>query len=457
MKSLFITMTKAQEDLMQVVSTRWTNQLYSLPSLNEDECRKGVEWLYKFSGLEKPKVYFCQSILEAQVLVNVLKSENNNVMANVIANVMANVIANVMANVRANVGANVRANVMDNVWANVGDNVGANVGANVMANVGANVGANVRANVSNNVMANVWANVRANVGDNVMANVGDNVSNNVGANVELLCSYGDVSDYGWVSFYDYFTEIGILENSSFNNFRDLLKSGYFTMIQMRNACFVVRNPKFINLENNQMHSLKGNAIEFNDGWGMNFIQGRYLPPNTFNKLVSKEYTFEDFLKEDNEEFKSTVLLYIQLVEGDNGLFNFLSQNMKEIDTYVDKKNEEFLINTKGMNVGVYNLFKGSIGAIELSAVRCYCPSTDRMFFLFCENQYTNAKDAIASLCRIPKKMQGHLLYLQRQGERFSAVWSEEGKLIRKNMTQDDLQDTVALSGDEYFEKMRFEY
>ena len=283
MKSLFITMTKAQEDLMQVVSTRWTNQLYSLPSLNEDECRKGVEWLYKFSGLEKPKVYFCQSILEAQVLVNVLKSENNNV--------MANVGANVIANVRANVGANVRANVMDNVWANVGDNVGANVGANVMANVG------------------------------------DNVSNNVGANVELLCSYGDVSDYGWVSFYDYFTEIGILENSSFNNFRDLLKSGYFTMIQMRNACFVVRNPKFINLENNQMHSLKGNAIEFNDGWGMNFIQGRYLPPNTFNKLVSKEYTFEDFLKEDNEEFKSTVLLYIQLVEGDNGLFNFLSQSL----------------------------------------------------------------------------------------------------------------------------------
>ena len=424
-------LTKEQEDLMTSIASKWKNQLHLLPQINKKQCIEGVEWLYQTSKLHKPHVFFCTSILEAQILIKVLKSDN--------------------------VSANVSANVSDNVWDNVMANVWDNVRDNVMANVRDNVLDNVRANVRANVMDNVRANVRDNVLDNVRANVSDNVLDNVRANVESLCHCGDIQDYGWVSFYDYFAQIGVLKDDNFNKFSKMLQSGYFTMIQLRGYCFVIQNPKFIKMENNQMHSLSGNAIEFNDGWGMNFIQGRYLPPNTYNNLLDKKYTFDDFIKEENEEYKSTILLYIQLTEGDNGLFNFLSTYMKKVDTYVDEKDAKFLINTKGMNVGLYDLFKGQVGSIELSAIRCYCPSTDRMFFLFCENTYNNAKDAIGSLCRIPRKLKDELLYLQRQGERFSAVWTENGKIIKTTMTTKDYQDVVPLSGNEYFAKMRFEY
>lgn len=133
--------------------------------------------------------------------------------------------------------------------------------------------------------------------------------------------------------------------------------------------------------------------------------------------------------------------------------------MQEVDTYIDKKEEKYLIGTTGgMNVGVYTLLKGKVNEEEeVSYVRCYCPSTDRMFYLGVDNTQKNAKDAIASLYRVPKKLLHHIKYIQRQGERFSTVLTESGDSVRKTMVEEDYQDTITISGNEYFLKMRYEY
>lgn len=124
-----------------------------------------------------------------------------------------------------------------------------------------------------------------------------------------------------------------------------------------------------------------------------------------------------------------------------------------------------------MNIGVYTLFKGRIsgvsisnkngrgneGHLDLAFVRCYCFSTDRMFFLGCDPAHNNAKDAIASLYRIPRKMKPHLKYINRQGERFSSTFTEEGKVLRNALSKEDFSDLVEISGDEYFSLMRYEY
>ncbi len=127
---------------------------------------------------------------------------------------------------------------------------------------------------------------------------------------------------------------------------------------------------------------------------------------------------------------------------------------------VDKKDSKYLEKTtKGMNIGVYTLFKGNIGNINIAYIRCYCPSTDRLFFLGVNSEILSAKDAIASLCQIPIKLKDNLISIKRQGEIFSFNFDENGTNLLKNqsLTFEDYKEVVSLKGDEYFGKLQFEY
>ena len=192
--------------------------------------------------------------------------------------------------------------------------------------------------------------------------------------------------------------------------------------------FTSKNGKYVRNNDGQLHNLNGKAVEFADGWGFYSIKGRRIPKEMFDKLYSNTYTFDDWTKENNEELKSAALVYIEEKYGQEALYDFLSKHLSEIDTYKDQKDIKYLTGTSGgMNIGVYTLFKGVVNNIKYSFVRCYCPSTDRMFFLGCDPKYNKAKDAIASMYRLPKKLIPHIKYIQRQGERFSTVLTDEGK------------------------------
>ena len=110
-----------------------------------------------------------------------------------------------------------------------------------------------------------------------------------------------------------------------------------------------------------------------------------------------------------------------------------------------------------MNIGVYTLFKGEINNTEVAYVRCYCPSTDRMFYLGVEPINTNAKDSIASLCVLPRKLIPYLEEIRRQGEIFSTTYSEEGLAILKSIEERDIKDLVPLDGNNYFTRITYEY
>jgi hypothetical protein len=110
-----------------------------------------------------------------------------------------------------------------------------------------------------------------------------------------------------------------------------------------------------------------------------------------------------------------------------------------------------------MNIGVYTLFTGDLNGYKIAYVRCYCPSTDRMFYLGVEPKFNKAKDAIASLYVIPSKLKKHIKSIRRQGERFSTSFSEEGKAIIEKMSQSEFENLSTISGDEYFSKMEYEF
>lgn len=80
-----------------------------------------------------------------------------------------------------------------------------------------------------------------------------------------------------------------------------------------------------------------------------------------------------------------------------------------------------------------------------------------MFLLGVEPSNTNAKDSIASLYRIPNKLCNEIKGIQRQGERFSTTFTDKGREIMKTMSKEEASNLVSLSGDKYFELMRYEY
>jgi hypothetical protein len=256
-------------------------------------------------------------------------------------------------------------------------------------------------------------------------------------------------------------------NVSLNSWNDLYqKSGVYSAIFSELVCVVSKYPKSVRRNlNNDLHSIAGSAVDWGyttdltkfDGY---YINGRSIPEHHFSSIQSKSFTLESFLKESNEEVKSICIALMQEMYGDEYLFDFFRKFLKEINTYVDKKAEKYLEGTtNGMNVGVYTLFKGEILNEMIGYVRCYCPSTDRMFFLGVDPKHTNAKDAIASLYRVPKKLKNHIKYIQRQGERFSTAFDEHGDSLLKNksLSREDIADTASITGDQYFSLIQFEY
>jgi len=222
---------------------------------------------------------------------------------------------------------------------------------------------------------------------------------------------------------------------------------------------ILRTPKTIKRNEIGIHSTEGMAIDYGR-MGMYYVNGRRLPKDVFYAIKAKTYTPEQFFKTDNEEEKSACIAMMQELYGDTYVFDFFKSVMSEVDNYVDKKDSAFLEGTtNSMNVGVYTLFKGEINDEIIAYIRCYCPSTDRMFFLGVEPKYTTAKDAIASLYRVPKLLKNNIKYIQRQGERFSTVFDEQGNNLLKSgaLTEQEMQNTVTINGDEYFSKMKYEY
>ena len=414
-------LSEEQEKLMLQVRDEWIDLALkeNTNGINKKMFEEGVEWLYKdLLNKPNPKVIYCDSWLSCLITIAILKNSSS---------VRASVVDSVSESVRASVEESVRESVCGNVW--------------------------------DSVKYSVWDSVRDSVWDSVWGSVRDSVWDSFWGSVRDFSSYIGYSNYGWVSFYDFFEKINLLNNFKFKQYKKLIKSNCFNAYEYENYVFAIQPPIVISKNSlGRLHDVNKASVIFKDGSEYFYIQGRNIPKELFEKLKSGNYLISDFIKENNEEIKSACIAYLQEVNGDNYLINFFRQNLKEIDTYVDRKEFQYLEGTtKGMNIGVYTLFKGVINNVNIAYVRCYCPSTDRMFFLGVSSEYNNAKDAISSLCRIPKKMKPHLKHLMRQGERVSSTYTKKGWEVFKELSKSDIEDLVPLTGEEYFNKMTYEY
>ncbi len=356
------TLTPFQESQIIPHRDKWVNYILSCKnSIDKAKAKKGIEWLYKYCKKEPPIIIFMDSPYGCQVA----------------ANFFIKLLKQSLANIEAN--------IEDNIEDNIKDNIRANIVANIWDNINVNISLNINLNISLNITTNIAEIIRDNIGNNIKDNIGDNK-----IKYYQTSFYGNISDYNWVAWFDYLLQmklINIAVENDFNSFKELLLSGVYDMIQLRGLCIVSDMPVSIVRNNTgRLHNPNGYAIQFKDGYGQNYINGRYIPDEIFNK--ANTLTKELFLKETNSDYKGA---WYEIL-GQQKIMEILGA------IEVDKK----VIAHKNGDLETVTLLKTTdvfeeIDNQSFAWVKMVCPSTGTQYLQGVEPHHTSALEAIASL------------------------------------------------------------
>ena len=315
---------------------------------------EGIKWLYN-DLLKKPtpKIIYCDGWLSCLLTIAILKNKN------------------------------LIKKSWDSVWASVWDSVGDSVMDSVGDSVWDSVRASVWASVKDSVKASVWASV----GDSVKASVWDSVWDSVWASVNEYSSYIDLSNYGWVSFYDFFEKINLLDNFNFKQYKKLIRSNVFNAYEYENYVFAIQPPVYIetNLAG-RLHSTTQAAVQFRDGSEYYFINGRSIPAWIVNDKSS--ITKERFMKETDADIKGAIYESI----GQQGMLDLLGAKVVDRREIVHANGDREVVELLKTD----DLFK-EIDNQPFAWVSMCCPSTGTHYLQGVEPHHTNAIEAIASL------------------------------------------------------------
>lgn len=237
--------------------------------------------------------------------------------------------------------------------------------------------------VWDSVGAPVWASIRASVRDSVW----DSVWASIGDSVNEYSSYIDLSNYGWVSFYDFFEKINLLDNFNFKQYKKLIRSNVFNAYEYENYVFAIQPPVYIetNLAG-RLHSTTQAAVQFRDGSEYYFINGRSIPAWIVNDKSS--ITKERFMKETDADIKGAIYESI----GQQGMLDLLGAKVVDRREIVHANGDREVVELLKTN----DLFK-EIDNQPFAWVSMCCPSTGTHYLQGVEPHHTNAIEAIASL------------------------------------------------------------
>ena len=237
----------------------------------------------------------------------------------------------------------------------------------------------------------VWASVRDSVmdsvKDSVWASVWDSVMDSIRASVNEYSSYIDLSNYGWVSFYDFFEKINLLDNFNFKQYKKLIRSNVFNAYEYENYVFAIQPPVYIetNLAG-RLHSTTQAAVQFRDGSEYYFINGRPIPAWIVNDKSS--ITKERFMKETDADIKGAIYESI----GQQGMLDLLGAKVVDRREIVHANGDREVVELLKTD----DLFK-EIDNQPFAWVSMCCPSTGTHYLQGVEPHHTNAIEAIASL------------------------------------------------------------
>lgn len=329
-------LTEEQKKLMLQTRDEWINLFFdnvkNQKGIDKTMFEEGIEWLYTdLLHKPKPKVVYCDSWISCLITIAILKDKKLNKL------------------IKDELGSSIRASVWDSVW----DSVGASV------------------------RDSVWASVR----------------DSVGRIFNLYSSYMDLSNYGWVSFYDFFEKINILDNFNFKQYKKILKSGVFNAYEFDNCVFAIQPPIYVERNSQgRLHSTSTAAVKFRDESSYYLINGRPIPEWVVENKDS--ITKDQFLQEKNLDIKGA----IYEVLGAEGIINLLGAEITDTNT----------IHHANGDIETVELLKTKetfpeLGDDPMAWVKMTCPSTGTNYLVGVDPQYNDAIEAIASLSPFTKE------------------------------------------------------
>ena len=255
-------LNKKQIALIDTVKQEWLDRLFSCKlRTDRKKATKYINWMYKLAGLKKPLVVFLSSPLGTEYGANMLNKVNG-----------------------SQVGSQVRSQMWSQMW----------------SHVESQVRSQVESHVESQVRSQLWSQVESLVGSQVESQMW---SQNL--NYYPFSWYGSISDYGWISLYNYFKRLGIVKLGAFNNFMALMKAGVYDMIHFENVCLVSDMPtKITRDEQNRLHNQTGYAIEWADGYGQYWYHG----VSVTEKIIKtpERLTKKDWSNKKNAEVRRVI-------------------------------------------------------------------------------------------------------------------------------------------------------
>jgi hypothetical protein len=257
-------LTEEQEALLPKVADYWVNlTLHSGRRVEKDMVENYIYRLYREIGFKKPEIFIFDSYMAAKVAAGSVSAKGVRVGAQVGTQVMSQVRSQVMSQVESQ----------------------------------------VRLQVESQVRLQVRLQVGTQVGTQVMSQVVSQVRLQVESKYVFIEQYEGLNDWaGFISYYDYFAQIGVINHKPFFEWRDYLKSGIWSVDYFDGSVIISRLPtKVVKDEAGRLHSLTEPAVQWADHLDNHFIHGVAFAPELWESVAKKTITAKDAISLPNVE------------------------------------------------------------------------------------------------------------------------------------------------------------
>jgi len=163
--------------------------------------------------------------------------------------------------------------------------------------------------------------------------------------------YSVLSNSGWLSFYDFFKEIKIVDCEKFAKISDLAyRSGIWEILPFEEFCFVCGCPSaVVRNEEGVLHYDQGKAVEWVDGDGFYSLLGVQFDEPIWKKIVSHEFTLQDLSSLTNADQNAAAIGMLspeRLLEYTNARFmnaGIKGTKLYEVKNFMGRADTEYAL------------------------------------------------------------------------------------------------------------------
>lgn len=129
--------------------------------------------------------------------------------------------------------------------------------------------------------------------------------------IEFVEQYFGLGFEPWITFYDFFEQIGVVENKQFTWYKQFLAKGIWSIVYYDTAVFICRLPTHVQKDaNGRLHSDTGPAVKWADGEGNYFLNGVSFSKELHEKIIRRELSAKDAVNLPNVEQRAVALQYL---------------------------------------------------------------------------------------------------------------------------------------------------